>query len=114
MLTTLPPELLLGNKAFAFERMVDTSLAFSKRVMSQLASAGSNRAAVMRPTLTRQQNLRKEYIYQPGFRAKTDACLTPICERHASLAWRESSAASAGETVAEPACGVTSDLSLLI
>ena len=86
MLTTLPPELLLGNKAFAFERMVDTSLAFSKRVMSQLASAGSNRAAVMRPTLTRQQNLRKEYIYQPGFRAKTDACLTPICERHASRA----------------------------
>ena len=63
-----------------------TSLAFSKRVMSQLASAGSNRAAVMRPTLTRQQNLRKEYIYQPGFRAKTDACLTPICERHASRA----------------------------
>ena len=48
--------------------------------MSQLASAGSNRAAVMRPTLTRQQNLRKEYIYQPGFRAKTDACLTPICK----------------------------------
>jgi hypothetical protein len=74
MLRSLPPEVLLAN----IERMLDQTLAFSKRVKSQLASAGSNRASAMRPTITRHSTLRKEYIYQSGFRQRVDACLDPI------------------------------------
>ena len=74
MLASLPPALALAN----IERMLDQTLAFSKRVKSQLASAGSNRASVMRPTITRHSTLRKEYLYQRNFRWKVDACINPI------------------------------------
>lgn len=74
MCRTLPPQQSLAN----IEIILSQTLAFSKRVKSQLASAGSNRASVMRPTITRYSTLRKEYIYQSGFRQKVDACLDPI------------------------------------
>ena len=74
MCRSLPPERVLAN----IERVINQTLAFSKRVKSQLASAGSNRASAMRPTITRYSTLRKEYLYQSGLRQKVDACLDPI------------------------------------